>query len=102
MKQSQRLVPITRMSIHTPLEVSSEIFIEIEGYLPDPAWEMFREQVSIDETKQVVSIKIYGKRDPSLMAAQVVKNFRKSISLILKTKGKWIIQCNDKNLEIEI
>lgn len=102
MKQSQRLVPITKMLIHTPPEVGIEFYIEIEGYLPDPAWEMLREQISIDETKQVVSIKIYGRRDPNLMAAQVVKNFRKSISLILKTKGKWIIQCNDKNLKIEI
>ncbi len=102
MKQSQRLVPVTRMLIHTPPEVGSEFSIEIEGYLPDPAWEILREQVSIDKSKQVVSIRIYGKRDPNLMAAQVIKNFRKSISLILKTKGKWIIQCNDKNLEIEI
>ena len=102
MKQSQRPVPITSISFGVPPTIKVESNLEIEGYLPDAAWELLEEKISIDETEKIVFIRIDGKRDPNLMAAQVVRNFKKSIPLVFDSGGKWKIQCNDKNLEIVI
>ena len=102
MKQRQRPVPIKGMNFNTPPVINTEIMLEIEGYLPDAAWELLEEKVSIDEIEKSIFIRIDGKRDPMLMAAQVVRTFKKNIPLVFKTGGKWKIQCNDKNLEIVV
>ncbi len=102
MKQRQRPVPIKSISFNSPPKINTEAMLEIEGYLPDAAWELLEEQISIDETEKIIIVRIIGKRDPHLMAAQVVRKFQKTIPLVFKTEGKWKIQCNDKNLEIVV
>lgn len=99
MKQLQKLANITQFNfVSTPVK-GEEITLFIEGMLSDPAWEIQRESVDINNPKNKISVKIWIKRDPNVMAAQVTKKFVKEVKITFPHAGKWIIQVNDKNLE---
>ena len=102
MKYNIRPLPISNLFFRSPPVINTEAILEVEGYLPDAAYELLEEKVSIDKTERIVIVRINGKRDPNLMAAQVVRNFKKDIPITFEIGGNWKIQCNDKNLEITI
>ena len=102
MKPKQKLANITRISLPQHPKVGLETILIAEGYLSDPAWEFSKESVDSDLTANKIIVRIWVKRDPSLMAAQVTKNFAKEIKFSIPHKGNWKIQVNDKNLEISV
>ena len=102
MKPIQKLVPIESIIVPETIQKEVEIVIQIEGWLPDPAWNLKEESIEIDNEKKKIFIKIWGTRDPNIMAAQITKRYLKEIKVEIQTAGIWTIQCNDKNLEIEV
>jgi hypothetical protein len=102
MKPKQKLANIENISFLKYPNAGLETTLVIKGYLSDPAWEFNRESLDIDETTNKITVRIWVKRDPTLMAAQVTKNFVKEIKITVPHSGKWKIQVNDKNLEIEV
>ena len=98
----QRLANITKIEFSDKLAVGLESVLIVEGYLSDPLWEIKRESVDIDEPAKKIVVRIWVSRDPSLMAAQVTKDFVKEYKITFLSAGKWMIQVNDKNLEVVV
>ena len=99
MKPLQKLASIRAIQLSPSPCAGEETTLFIEGMLSDPAWEITRESIDIDAPKNKIWVRIWAKRDPNLMAAQVIKNFVKEIKFVFPHAGEWIVQVNDKNLE---
>jgi len=102
MKNDTKPAPITEFLIQEITENEKKIVLKIEGYLADSASKLQDEKIKIDENQKIVFVKILIKRDPKVMAMQVIRRFSKEIPIVFPSKGKWTIRCNDKELETEI
>ncbi len=98
----KKLADISELRFKTEPKVDEEVILEIVGYLRDAAWNLESEKIYYSPEILEVDIKLFAKRNPDLMAAQVIKGFQKEISLNFSKKGKWTVKCNRKIIETEI
>ncbi|MHA1224661.1 MAG: hypothetical protein ACTSSG_14105 [Candidatus Heimdallarchaeaceae archaeon] len=102
MKKQSKLATILQMKLVPPSSGKMKTILQIKGTLPDKAWRLEHEKVTINEYEKKVEVKIFASRDPTIMAAQVMVNFTKEIPLELKSKGQWKIDCNNFSININI
>jgi len=98
----KKLADISELNLKTEPKVGEELILEIIGYLRDAAWKLEPEKIQYSPESFFIEIKLYANRDPSLMAAQVIKGFQKKIPLVFSKKGKWTVKCNTKSIEVKI
>ncbi len=98
----KKLADISEIRFKTELKTENEVILEVVGYLRDAAWSLESEKTNYFPESFKVDIKLFAKRDPDLMAAQVIKGFQKEIPLVFSKKGKWTVKCNTKIIEVEI
>ncbi len=102
MKPLQKLASITEVDFVEKPMAGKEVILSIEGFLSDPLWELKKEIIDMNIQESKINIRIWRTRDPNLMAPQIVKDYRKEIKITFPHAGKWFVQVNDKNLEIDV
>lgn len=98
----KKLADISELRFNTEPKAEEEVILVVVGYLRDAAWSLESEKINYSIESFEVDIKLFAKRDPNLMAAQVIKGFQKEIPLIFREKGKWTVKCNTKMITVEI
>ena len=102
MKPKQKPASITSFDFQEKPVANEKSVLMVEGMLSDPAWELKPENIEVDSNNNKIMVRIWATRDPSLMAAQVLKRFAKEIEITFLHAGSWKIQVNDKNLEVVV
>lgn len=98
----RRLADISELTFKTEPKKEEEVILEVVGFLRDAGWNLEPEKVKCSPESFEISITMFAKRDPNLMAAQVIKRFQKEIPLVFDKKGKWTVKCNIKTIKVDI
>jgi hypothetical protein len=69
-----------------------QVFVDVEGYLPDPCWEPQEPVIERDENRFVVTI--LAERDPEEMCPQLIEDYSETIALGNADPGSYTIEIN--------
>lgn len=67
------LMDVTEVEVPSAVRAGSYFTVVIRGVRPDPAWNVIRLEIATASSE--VTLSVYGKRDPAIMAAQVIGPF---------------------------
>ena len=102
MKRNSRKPVITDLIFTDETIANRENNLTIKGELPDTAWKVGKIKIDIRENQKKVIVSVFASRDPNLMAAQVVVRFKENVKIIFPSEGKWIIICNNNEVEVKV
>jgi hypothetical protein len=85
-------VAIDRFDVNLAESFPVQVFIAVEGHLPDPCWESQEPVVEREGDRFVVTI--MAERDPDEMCAQVIEDYSESIGLGDVEPGSYAVEVN--------
>lgn len=102
MKKRSKSVHITDVSISSDVKVNKPLSISISGNLSDAGWKVNEPKVDVNVSDKVLTIRVTGTRDPTIMAAQVITPFNTFVETNFPETGEWKIECNNMTRTIDV
>lgn len=77
-----------------------QVFVEVQGYLPDPCWEAQEPFVQQDGNR--FEIEIMAERDPNEACPQVIEDYAENVALGSMDPGEYIVIVNGVEQSFEV
>jgi hypothetical protein len=93
-------INIESFEVHLAESFPVQVFVEVEGYLPDPCWEPQEPTIERDGNRFIVTI--LAERDPEEMCPQVIEEYSETVPLGNAEPGSYAVEVNGVEQAFEV